>query len=80
MTAEEERAEDVVEEEGRRGLHGAVDEIVESVLDAAAADILEGLGAENGSRALGSELLCEMMLDVLGRYEARQRRAAAHEN
>ncbi len=63
--------------DGRRGLHGAVDEIVESVLDAADEEILADLGDQHGERALGGELLRQMMLDVLGRYYARLRRSGA---
>lgn len=77
MSADDKRAENAVAaRDGRRGLHGAIDEIVESVLDAADEEILEGLGEEGGARALGAELLRELMLDVLGRYWARRRRAA----
>ena len=75
MTAEERRAENAAAAEGRRGLHGAVDEIVESVLDAADADILEALGEERGEPELGPELLRELMLGVMGRYSALQRRS-----
>jgi hypothetical protein len=77
MTAEKRRAENAAAAEGRRGLHGAVDEIVESVLDAADLDILEALGEERGERELGPELLRALMLDVLGRYWTRRRRSAA---
>ncbi len=78
MSASEKRAKNsAAAREGRCGLHGAVDEIVESVLDAADADILEDIGEEPGERALGAELLRELMLDILGRYYARQRQAAA---
>ena len=62
--------------EDRRDLHGAVDETVESVLDAADEEILADLGDERGDQALGGELLRQVMLDVLGRYDARQRRTA----
>ena len=74
MTAKQRHAESAAAADGKRGLHGAVDEIVESVLDAADAEILEALAEERGTRQPGPELLQEMMLDVLGRYEARRRR------
>ena len=73
-TAEEKLAESAAAADGERGLHGAVDEIVESVLDAADEEILTTLAEERGLWAPGPELLREMMLDVLARYEARRRR------
>lgn len=76
MTAEKRRAENAAAAEGRRGLHGAADEIVESVLDAADAEIPEALGEERGQRELGPELLRELMLDVMGRHLALQRRSS----
>ncbi len=60
----------------RWGLHSAVDEIIESVLDAADEEILEDLAQDWGSREPGIELLHELMLDVMGRYYARQRQSA----
>lgn len=59
----------------RWGLRGAIDEIVGSVLDAADLDILEEFGERRGGpRSLGLELLEELLLDMLRRYLARQRR------
>ncbi len=77
MSTSEKRARDSEAGEGRPDLYGAVDETVESVLDATDEEILADLGDERGDQALGGELLRQMMLDVLGHYYARQRRAAA---
>ncbi len=77
MSASEKRAKySAAAWAGRCGLYEAVDEIVESVLDASDLEILEALGEERGSRELGDELLREMLVDVLGRYWARQQQAA----
>ena len=77
MSASEKRARDSEAGEGRRDLHGAVDETVESVLDAADEEILADFGDERGDQALGGELLRDRMLDVLGRYYDRLGRSAA---
>ena len=79
MTAETRQTETAAEAgEVRWGLHSSVDEIVDSVLDAADQEILEDLGEERGTpRGEEPELLRELMHDVVGRYLARCRRRTA---
>ena len=56
------------------GMSRDVDEIVDSVLDAADLDILEEMGDR---RTDGPLLLRELMIDILRRYRTRRRRQEA---
>lgn len=58
----------------RWNLDSSVDEIVDSVLDAADQEILEDIGDQRGTpKEEAPELLRQLMADVLRRYQERQR-------